>query len=153
VATKTLSNGFATLVVSNLPAGTHTVSATYNDDTNFTGSTSADFTQTVVQQSVTRLSAVTTPTLVGINTAFSLTVKALDASNNVVVADSGAPVSITLVSGPALGALTGSLTGTLTNGVFTFTGLKVTRAGSYTVRITANGLTQLFTFSTLSRQT
>ena len=42
-----LSGGKATVQDSALAAGTHTITATYSGDTNFAGSTSPGFTQTV----------------------------------------------------------------------------------------------------------
>jgi hypothetical protein len=62
--------------------------------------------------------------------------------------------SISLVSFPAGGALSGTLKATFVNGVATFSGLKVTKAGSYVLRVTApGGLTLSITITTLGRQT
>ncbi len=47
LGTGTLSNGMATLTISTLTAGTHTITARYEGDVNFTGSTSTAVTQTV----------------------------------------------------------------------------------------------------------
>jgi hypothetical protein len=49
LGTGSLSNGTAVINVSSLDAGSHTITAVYNDDSNFVTSTSADYTQTVQQ--------------------------------------------------------------------------------------------------------
>ena len=48
-------NGMAMLLTSSLAAGNHTVTAVYGGDSNFTGSTSANFLQTVNQASTTTI--------------------------------------------------------------------------------------------------
>ncbi|KJY40339.1 hypothetical protein VR41_15120, partial [Streptomyces sp. NRRL B-1568] len=48
-----LVGGVATLSVSTLSVGSHSLTATYNGDTNFAGSTSPVDTQTVIQAATT----------------------------------------------------------------------------------------------------
>lgn len=80
IGTGTLNGGIATLTTSNISVGTHTVTAVYNGDNNFSGSTSIALTEVVNQassttnilstspnpsnfgQNVTFFAAVTTPT-------------------------------------------------------------------------------------------
>jgi hypothetical protein len=157
LGTVKVSGGKALLVTSALALGGHDITASYNGDTNFTGNTSSDLSQTVLQQTVASLSAsVSNPSGVGVNTAFSITVTALDANGKQVFADFDA-VSIVLLSGPAGGTLTGTLTSSFQNGTITFGGLKVTKASTtttpYKVQITSGGLTTTLTFVTGGRQT
>jgi hypothetical protein len=49
LGTRTLSGGTASLSTSNLSAGSHSITAKYNGDANFNGSTSAVLTQTVTR--------------------------------------------------------------------------------------------------------
>jgi autotransporter-associated beta strand protein len=60
-----LVGGQATFVTSSLNMGSHTVSATYNGDTNFTPSTSSTLTQTVLNASATKVTASVNPSVFG----------------------------------------------------------------------------------------
>ncbi|KJY40376.1 hypothetical protein VR41_15080, partial [Streptomyces sp. NRRL B-1568] len=53
LGTGTLNSGVATLVVTDLSVGSHALTATYNGDANFVGSTSPVDTQTVIQAATT----------------------------------------------------------------------------------------------------
>ena len=93
-----LVGGQAQLTISTLSLGDHDITVSYSGDTNFIGSNSPDFTQTVKMQSVASLFAtVSKPSGVGVNLPFSITVTALDASGNRVFDDFD-PVSIVLTS-------------------------------------------------------
>lgn len=66
VGTGTISNGVATLTLSNFSVGSHSVKAVYNGDTNFTTSTSSTITQIVNQGSTnTNLSSSANPSTYG----------------------------------------------------------------------------------------
>jgi Big-like domain-containing protein len=151
----TLVGGQAQLPpISTLIVGDHTITASYNGDLNFTGSTSPDFTQTVQFQTVAKLRAALpkNPKGVTTGTGFLLTVTALDFAGKQVFADFDA-VSIVLVSAPLGGTLSGKLSGAFVNGVASFNGLVVNKAGNYTVRIKGSGLTINFVITASGRQT
>lgn len=76
IGTGTLNgSGLATLVSGSLGAGTHSISATYIGDSNFTGSTSPTLTQTVSQgTSTTTLVSSTNPASSGAPVTFTATV-------------------------------------------------------------------------------
>jgi hypothetical protein len=164
--TVSLTGGKALLTISDstvLGAGDHAITAVYNGDMNFPSvlSTPGSMTQTVKVQTPASLVASVNPTLVDVNSPFSLTVTVLDANNQQVFNDFAA-VAIVLISGPSGGTLTSggvattTLNGTLKNGTITFTGLTVTKASigttPYVVRITSGGLTTTLSFQT-GRQT
>jgi autotransporter-associated beta strand protein len=145
--------GQAQLTISTLAVGDHDITVSYSGDSNFIGSNSPDFTQTVKMQSVASLFAtVSKPSGVGVNVPFSITVTALDASGNRVFDDFDS-VSIVLTSAPAGGALVGNLSGAFSSGLAVFGGLRVTKAGTYKVRITSLGILTTLTFGTGGRQT
>ena len=93
------SNGLAVFVAKGLAAGPHEITATYVPDGsgNFSGNTSPSFEQDVVQQTIDKLVAATNPAVVRLGSFFSIIVKAEDAAGNPVVADSNAPVTLTLL--------------------------------------------------------
>jgi hypothetical protein len=90
---------------------------------------------------------------VGIGAPFSLSVTALDSQGRQVLAVSNVAVSLVLLASPPNGTLAGSLTATMNGGRAVFNALKVTRAGTYIVLVTANGVSTVFSFGTLGRQT
>jgi autotransporter-associated beta strand protein len=156
----TIVNGKATFTVSNLTVGTHTVSAMYiGGDSRYNVSPqSAAITETI-QSPATKLVTQTSTTAISPNVAFNLAVYAENSTSNVVSSFNG-PVTLTVLSTPTGGALTNSsgvkapLTATFVNGIAVFTGIKVSLAGSYVVRLTAaNGLFVNITITTLGRQT
>lgn len=68
-------------------------------------------------------------------------VQVLDAQGNLVSSYTGA-ISLALGNNPGSGTLNGTLTVNAVNGIATFTGLSVSKAGiGYTLRATASGLT------------
>jgi large repetitive protein len=107
-------SGVATLTTSTLSAGTHTITATYQGDTDYNSSTSAPLTQTI--QKVTTTSAVISsanPANAGATVRFSVTVTAANSTSpNVSITG-----PVTLMDGATLlgtGALTASGTGPAT---------------------------------------
>jgi hypothetical protein len=74
----TLNNGQATLTTSSLTVGSHSITAVYNGDTNFIGSTNASVSQTVSQASATTALAASaaSPTVFGQPVTFTATVTA-----------------------------------------------------------------------------
>jgi autotransporter-associated beta strand protein len=154
IGTVNVVGGQALLVISSLTLGDHTITASYGGDTNFTGNTSSSLTQTVQFQAVASLRAALpkNPKGVTTGTGFTLTVTALDFAGKQVFADFD-PVSIVLVSAPLAGTLSGKLSGAFVNGVATFNGLVVNKAGNYTVRIRGSGLTINFVITASGRQT
>ncbi|MCU1458201.1 MAG: hypothetical protein JWL73_2293 [Actinomycetia bacterium] len=73
-AAATLSGGVATLAVSTLTSGSHSITAVYSATTNFTTSTSAVLTQTVGGRPTTTSVSCTTPASVGTATPCTFTV-------------------------------------------------------------------------------
>jgi hypothetical protein len=110
LGTGTLSSGTATFSGSSLGAGSHSVTAVYGGDTNFSGSTSAVVTQTVnTASSTTTVGSALNPSVSGQSVTFTTTVAA-------VAPGTGTPTgTVTFKDGTAtLG------TGTLTGGTATF---------------------------------
>ncbi|MHC5543064.1 hypothetical protein ACYOEI_32990, partial [Singulisphaera rosea] len=70
---------------------------------------------------------------------FSVTVKALDANGNLDPNYSGT-VTLSLSKNPSNGTLGGTLTAQLVNGVATFTGLTLNKAGKYSIQAMTTGL-------------
>jgi autotransporter-associated beta strand protein len=74
-ATVNLSGGQASFTTNSLDKGTHTISAVYTSTSgNFNGSTSADFTQTVLNASRTAIKTSASPSLRGATVTFTATV-------------------------------------------------------------------------------
>jgi hypothetical protein len=74
----TLTNGTAILATSSLPAGAHSITASYGGDQNFLGSTSQALTQTVNQAATitTTVTSSANPSAYGQNVTFTATVSA-----------------------------------------------------------------------------
>jgi autotransporter-associated beta strand protein len=151
--------GKASLTVSNLAVGTHTITATYitGDSLHNASPQSAALVETI-QSPATKLVTQLSTTAVSPNVAFNLAVYAENGQSSVVSNFNG-PVTLTVVSTPTGGALTNSsgvkapLSVTFVNGIAVFTGLKVTLAGSYVVKLTTpSGLNLTITITTLGRQ-
>jgi hypothetical protein len=155
-----IGSGKATLTVSNLTAGTHTISAMYvGGDSRFNVSPQSPAIVETIQPPASKLVTQTSTTAISPNVAFNLAVYAENSTSSVVSSFNG-PVTLTVMSTPTGGALTNSsgvkapLTATFVNGIAVFTGLKVTLAGSYVVKLTTpSGLNVTITISTLGRQT
>jgi hypothetical protein len=76
LGTATVSSDAAQLAVSSLPAGSHSITAKYNGDANFSGSTSAVITQVVNQGSTaTAIAASLDPSVFGQAVVFTATVQ------------------------------------------------------------------------------
>jgi RHS repeat-associated protein len=106
LGTGTVSGTTASLVISTLSGGTHSLSATYGGDVNNASSTSAALTQTVntVSSSVALTSSVT-PSIFGASVTFTATVSAATPSGAVTFKDGASTLG----------------SGTLTGGVASFT--------------------------------
>jgi len=98
----TLVNGKASFTTSKLSVGTHTITATYFGNAQFTSS-SASLTQTVNKaSSTTNLSSSNNPSTFGKPVTFTATVSPSDATGTVTFTiDGGSPKVVTLSSGKA----------------------------------------------------
>lgn len=133
------AQGTVSLNLGALPLGPHTVTATYTGSPSYNGVDSGVFVQNVVNPPpASRLTAVlTSPAAVG--SAFGIRVVARDQFNNP-VGDFNFSATLTVLSAPVGGTLTGPRNAGFGNGVANFNGMGVTRAGRYVVRFTAGGL-------------
>ena len=110
LGTGTLSSGSATFSPSSLSVGSHSITAVYSGDTDFTGSSSVAITQTVNQASgTTSVSSSVNPSVYGQSVTFTATVTPVSPG-------AGIPTgTVTFYDGPAsLG------TGTLSSGSAAF---------------------------------
>jgi hypothetical protein len=145
----TLSNGAATLTISSLSGGSHTIGASYGGESRF--NTSSGSVVQTVQVVPVSLAAFFFPTTPIAGSPFTLTVVALDAFGNPVTNVTSQAV-LTVTSVPFGGALTGNMTaGFASNGSAQFN-LTGTLPGSYSVRITVGNVVLNLTFAT-GRQT
>ena len=124
-ATSTLSGGVATIATSTLPVGAHSITATYNSDTNFNASTSAALSQTVNKANVTiALGSALNPSTYGDAVTFTATTTAA----------LGVPTgTVTFKDGVATLA-----TSTITGGVATFETSALT-VGAHSITAVYNG--------------
>jgi hypothetical protein len=116
----------ATFTTSSLPAGNHTIIASYGGDNTFASSSSAGLTQTVVKaSSTTTVASTANPSTVGQSVTFTAT-----------VTGAGTPTgSVTFLDGAAtLG--TGTLSGSTATATFTTTSLP---AGNHTITVSYGG--------------
>jgi hypothetical protein len=142
----------AGLFTSTLSVGTHTIGVNYSGDANDVPSSATPISYTVNPNNpANHLAASVSSSPVIINTAFSITVLALNAQGNQ-DPTFNQPATLSVFSAPAGGALSGPATATFSDGSVTFSGLTVNVPGSYTVVITAGGLQTSLTFSTTGRQ-
>ena len=154
----TASNGVAVLSnYTGLAAGNHVITATYAPGTNpnFLASPASNSVTVAVSAPATQLGRTFTSSSTGapissIQTLslFNLTVNAENSTGATVTSFPTSTATITVTSQPSAGAFTGTLTATMTNGVATFTNLRVTKAGSYTIVVSVGGLTETITFTT-----
>jgi hypothetical protein len=84
--------------------------------------------------------------LVAVGGSFGLAVTVDDDLGNA-VPDFIGPDTISIASGPAGGTLAGNTTVTAASGVATFSGLSLSKGGTYTLEITGGGLTTMVTIS------
>jgi hypothetical protein len=106
----------ATLTISSLAVGGHSITASYAGDTNFVGSTSSSVTDTVSQASTTTTLAATTATVYGQSVSFSATVAPVSpgagtptGSIQFVIDSVNFGSLVTLVNGSAVSAATNLL--------------------------------------------
>src|SRR6266581_2175518 len=128
LGTGTLSGGTATFTISVLAVGSHSITASYGGDTNFTGSTSAVLTQTVNKDSNTvSVASSVNPSVFGQSVTFTATV-------TVVAPGASSPSgTVTFLDGTVtLG------TGTLSAGSATFT-TSTLAVGSHSITASYGG--------------
>ena len=103
LGTATVSSNAAQLSLSGLSAGSHSITAKYNGDTNFAGSTSAALTQTVNQASTTTaLVSGTNPSAFGQTVTFTASVQSSSSgtpTGNVTFLDGGTSLGSVSLSG------------------------------------------------------
>ncbi len=137
--TVTVVNGIATFSGLTLnTAGTgYTLTATSGS---LTSATTSAF--NVTPAATTKLIVATQPPgTVILDDAFGLTIDAEDAYNNLTTSFAGS-VSVALANNPGSSTLGGTVTVTAVNGVATFSGLNLNKAGSgYTLKATSGSLT------------
>ncbi len=137
IGTATLkSDGTATLTTSALAVGSHSLIATYNGDSSYTGSSSALLTQTILPAPATAthlfIASKLLPAQAG-HTLGPIVVNLLDAKNHL-DATNNSNVTISLFNSTA--ALAGTLTVAAHNGVATFSDLSITKTGTYSFAAT-----------------
>jgi large repetitive protein len=101
-----LASGSATLALTGLAPGTHTVTAAYQGSTAYAASTSAALTQSVLPATTTTLASSVNPTVSGQNTSLTATVKPATGSTTptgtvTFTIDGAAQAPVTLASGKA----------------------------------------------------
>ncbi|HZZ43160.1 MAG TPA: hypothetical protein VFE58_09500 [Tepidisphaeraceae bacterium] len=141
-------DGTATLTGSSSTLQSTPLTITANNGLSTTASQS--FTLNVVATApaaptATKLSILSSPTstLAGAPLS-SLQVQIQDSAGSLVT-NSSSPVTLSITSGPAGSLLTGTLTATPVNGLATFTGLSLNRAGSVTLTASTPGLSSAST--------
>jgi hypothetical protein len=125
-------SGQATFSTSVLALGSHSITAVYGGDANFTGSTSSSFTESVDQTPPSMVVFDQQPTSATAGTTIgpAITVDVEDPFGNVVASDSS---QVTLSVATGSGSLLGTLTVAAVNGVATFNDLSLDVAGPYTL--------------------
>jgi DNA-binding beta-propeller fold protein YncE len=129
LGTGALSGGLATFSTAALSVGSHSITAVFNANANFNGSTSAALTQQVNPGPAAHFVAAASGSVVA-GTAFNLTVTAEDSFNDVATGYTGT-VHFTSSDGQA----TLPADGTLTNGIGTFS-VTLKTSGSQTLTAT-----------------
>jgi hypothetical protein len=114
IGSGTLSGGTASLTTSALTVGTHTITVSYSGDTNFTASSSAALTQTVVQATATTtVTSSANPSVFGQSVTFTATVTANAGSNTptgtVTFLDSSSTLGTATLSGGTASLTTSAL--------------------------------------------
>jgi hypothetical protein len=134
-------SGVATLSTSDLAMGDHSITAVYNGSPQYLVSTSLAWTQTVNAPVATKLTISDQPvTLNAGATGGTLVVDITNNSGTIDPAFSSA-VAISILSGPAGAKLGGTLTAMASNGVASFSDLRITQEGTYVLEISASGFT------------
>src|SRR5208282_3632792 len=101
----TLAAGSATFASASLTQGSHTLTAVYGGNTNFGASTSANYTQTVIQATTTLLTSSINPAFIGQSVSFTATVSGSPGTptGTVIFLDGSASLgSATLAAGSAV---------------------------------------------------
>ena len=135
VGTSALSNpGSTTFSTSSLSAGSHSLTASYAGDTNFTASTAPPVTLTVQSSAPATHLAVTAPASATAGMPFSVTVMALDASNNQLTGYAG---TVRFASTDSQAALPSTYTFTAADhGTHVFIGVTLNTPGNQTITAT-----------------
>ena len=149
VSTQTISGGAAAFSTSTLSAGTHSITATYNGDSNYNGSISAALSQTVNKAGTsTNLTSSLNPSNSGQSVAFTVTVSPSSATGTVTFFVDGTAASTQTINGgaavfstSALSAGTHSITATY-NGDSNYNG-----SASNTVSQTVNAVSADFSIT------
>ena len=129
-ATCAIASGTYTLATS------HSITATYSSDGNFSASSASALTQVVQPAAANKVLFASQPgTFTAGGTSSSFAVNVEDTYGNIVTT-SGTTVTLT----PSVGSFSG-LSPTTTSGVAAFSALSTTTAGSYTVTASSTGLT------------
>jgi hypothetical protein len=136
-----LASGIATFSISDLALGDHSITAVYNGSPQYLVSTSPAFIQTVNAPVATKLAISDQPvTLTAGAMGGPLVVDITNASGTIDPAFNSA-VAISILSGPAGATLGGTLTTMASNGVATFSDLRITQEGTYVLEISTSGFT------------
>jgi len=110
LGTAAVSGGSASISASALSVGSHSITATYSGDSNFTGSTSAAFTQIVNQAATTTtVSSSPNPSTYGQNVTFTATVSPLSATGTVQFFDGSTSLGSATLTGGSASVSTASL--------------------------------------------
>jgi autotransporter-associated beta strand protein len=128
--------GKAILTQAFTSAGNHTIVASYASSTNYNGSVSSSFIQTVTPH---RLAFTTVPTTVNSSALFTIVVKYFIPGSTTVDTSFNGPVTLALNSGPPGGSFP-TLVGNAVSGVATFSGLSIARFGAYALQASVAGL-------------
>jgi hypothetical protein len=137
------AGGVATLTRS-LPVGSWNIRAEYNGDIGNLKSPRSSVLVQVVQRVVSRITAVATPNGPAANAPFTIIGTAI-APNGSVATNYNGPASVRIVTGlgsgtTGTGTLSGPVTANFVNGTVEFTGLSITRNGTYRLRVASAGL-------------
>jgi M6 family metalloprotease-like protein len=133
LGTATLSAGSATFSTAALGTGNHSITAVYGGDGSHNGSTSSPLTQAIEPQQIDHFAVAITPAQTA-GAPFTMTVSALDASNNTVTGYKG---TVHFSSSDPLAVVPADFAFVADdNGSHTFTGVVLKTAGNRTVTAT-----------------
>jgi hypothetical protein len=136
IGTGTVAGGSAQLTISGLQIGTHSITATYSGDANFSGSTSAALTQVVnLGPTTTTVTSSSNPATVGFNITFTV---------SVYPTYGGAPTGLVTLFDGATSLGSASLTNQNGQNYALFM-LSTLAAGSHSMTATFNGSTSFST--------
>ena len=130
LGTATVAGGIAQITISGLPIGTHSITATYGGDANFSGSTSAALSQVVNPgPTTTTVTSSSNPAIVGFNITFTV---------NVYPPYGGAPTGLVTLFDGSTSLGSASLTNQSGQNYALFT-LSTLTTGSHSITATYNG--------------